>query len=215
MKLLPSHKRLLLLVMLLGLVVSVASSRTRAEAPATTSITVPAEAQNIGYDVTTAVQFVLKQFGYTIAVDGVYGPQTTKVVMKWQKSNGLTVDGVAGPITQASLGLSTAQRVNNQQQVTPTVPAPPRSVEQMIRDIWPDDQEEKALRIAWRESGYQPGVTSPTGCCHGIFQIHEIHFSWMNAFGVTTVAQLFDAETNIRMAYELYKRAGGWGPWAL
>jgi len=202
--------------MLLALVVGVASSRTRAEAPVSApAVTVSAQAQNIGYDATTAVQFVLKQYGYTIAVDGVYGPQTTKVVMKWQKSNGLTVDGVAGPITQASLGLSTAVRVGNQQQVTPQVPAPTRSVEQLIRDIWPDDQEEKALRIAWRESGYQPGVTSPTGCCHGIFQIHEIHFSWMRNFGVTTVDQLFDAETNIRMAYELYKRAGGWGPWRL
>jgi peptidoglycan hydrolase-like protein with peptidoglycan-binding domain len=164
---------------------------------------------------TRAVQLVLKSFGYTIAVDGVYGEQTTKVVMKWQKSNGLLVDGIAGPITQASLGLSPAVRQNNAQQVTPPAPAPTRSVEQLIRDIWPDDLEAEALRIAWRESGYQPHVTSRTGCCHGIFQIHEVHFNWMRAFGVTTVDQLFDAETNIRMAYELYKRSNGWGPWKL
>jgi len=86
----------------------------------------------------------------------------------------------------------------------------------MIRAIWPDDLENEALRIAWRESGYQPGVTSPTGCCHGIFQIHwKAHRGWLTAFGVTSVDQLFDAETNIRMAYELYKRSNGWGPWRL
>jgi peptidoglycan hydrolase-like protein with peptidoglycan-binding domain len=170
-------------------------------------------ALSVDESTTRAVQLVLKSYGYTIAVDGVYGPQTTRVVKSWQKSNGLAADGIAGPVTQASLGLSPAVR-GTQVQVTPTVPPPPRSVEQMIRDIWPDDSEEWALRIAWRESNYRPGVTSPTGCCHGVFQIHEIHFSWMRALGVTTVSQLFDAETNIRMALELYRR-NGTAPWNL
>jgi peptidoglycan hydrolase-like protein with peptidoglycan-binding domain len=215
MKLLPSHKRLLILVILLALVVSVASAKHDDKAGAAPAQAVPAEVTQIPEDKTRAVQLVLYSFGYSIAVDGVYGPQTTKVVKSWQKSNGLLVDGIAGPITQESLGLTFQVAVRGaQKQVTPIVPPPPRSVEQMIRDIWPDDQEEKALRIAWRESGYQPGVTSSTGCCHGIFQIHEVHFSWMKNFGVTTVAQLFDAETNIRMAYELYKR-NGWTPWNL
>ena len=34
--------------------------------------------------------------------------------------------------------------------------APPAEIEQIIRDVWPDDLEEQALRIAWRESGYNP-----------------------------------------------------------
>ena len=34
-----------------------------------------------------------------IAVDGVFGPETTFAVKKFQKKDGLTPDGVAGPIT--------------------------------------------------------------------------------------------------------------------
>lgn len=160
-----------------------------------------------GTDVTREVQQRLASFGYSIAVDGVYGPQTTRVVTSWQRSNGLVPDGIAGPITQASLGL--AQRGP---QIQLTVPPAPPTVEQLIRDVWPDHLEAEALRIAHRESRYQPGVTSPTGCCHGVFQLHEVHLSWMRAFGVTTVAQLFDADTNVRMALELYRR-DGWQPW--
>lgn len=98
----------------------------------------------------------------------------------------------------------------------PTGPIPSGGeVEQMIRDIWPDDQEERALEIAWRESNYRPDVTSGTGCCHGVFQIHEQHLSWLADYGITSVSQLFDARTNIQAAYYLYQRSGGWGPWAL
>ncbi|MCC6227368.1 MAG: transglycosylase SLT domain-containing protein [Microthrixaceae bacterium] len=83
----------------------------------------------------------------------------------------------------------------------------------MIRDIWPDDLEEQALRIAWRESGFRPDVTSPTGCCHGVFQLHWFaHGSWLSDLGITSRDQLFDARTNIQAAYALYQRSG-WGPW--
>ena len=84
----------------------------------------------------------------------------------------------------------------------------------MIRDIWPDDLEDQALRIAWRESNYRPDVTSGTGCCVGVFQLNwESHQGWMAALGITSRSQLFDARTNIEAAYALYQRSGGWGPW--
>lgn len=97
-----------------------------------------------------------------------------------------------------------------------TPPPSGGAVEQMIRDVWPDDVEEEALRIAWRESNYRADVTSPTGCCVGVFQMHwEAHRSWLDDMGVTSRDQLFDARTNIEAAYALYQRNGGWGPWAL
>src|SRR5262245_364954 len=65
------------------------------------ALVVPAGASRIPADQTRAVQLVSSSYGYTIAVDGQYGPQTTKVVKSWQNSNGLEVDGIAGPITQA------------------------------------------------------------------------------------------------------------------
>ena len=107
----------------------------------------------------------------------------------------------------------------------PTTQAPPTTrptsvpsggeVEALIREIWPDDLEERALQIAWRESNYRPDVTSSTGCCHGVFQIHEQHLSWLDEYGITSVDQLFDARTNIEAAYALYQRSGGWAPWNL
>jgi LysM repeat protein len=89
-------------------------------------------------------------------------------------------------------------------------------VEALIREIWPNDLEERALEIAWRESNYRPDVTSSTGCCLGVFQMHwEAHQSWLVDMGITSRDQLFDARTNIEAAYTLYQRSGGWGPWSL
>ncbi|WP_116996651.1 LysM peptidoglycan-binding domain-containing protein [Desertimonas flava] len=111
---------------------------------------------------------------------------------------------------------ATTQAPDEDDDDRPSGPVPSGGeVEQMIREIWPDDQEERALQIAWRESNYRPDVTSRTGCCHGVFQIHEQHLSWLADYGITSVSQLFDARTNIQAAYYLYQRSGGWGPWAL
>jgi hypothetical protein len=86
-------------------------------------------------------------------------------------------------------------------------------VQAMIREIWPDELEEKALQIAFRESRYQ--ATAYNGwCCYGVFQIHwNAHKGWLAGIGVTSSQQLLDARTNIQIAYTIYQRAGGWGPW--
>ena len=97
----------------------------------------------------------------------------------------------------------------------PKPPAPSQSeAEAIIREIWPDDLEEEALRIAWRESRYI--ATAENYCCLGLFQIYwNVHRGWLAGIGVTDRDQLFDARTNARAAYALYQRAGGWGPWQL
>jgi LysM repeat protein len=99
---------------------------------------------------------------------------------------------------------------------TTAAPAPPPpapvQVEQIIRRVWPDDLEEKALKIAWRESNYKANVKNY--CCYGLFQIYwSVHQSWLSGIGITSASQLYDAETNTRAAYTLYQRSGGWGPW--
>ena len=54
----------------------------------------------------TAVQQRLKQYGYLDgAADGVFGQETYDAVVWFQRKNGLTADGVAGPATLAALGL--------------------------------------------------------------------------------------------------------------
>ena len=86
-------------------------------------------------------------------------------------------------------------------------------VKQIIRDVWPDHLEDRALVIAQRESNFVP--TAKNFCCYGLFQIYwEVHRSWLADIGVTNDQQLYDPATNARAAYALYERSGGWGPWS-
>ena len=89
--------------------------------------------------------------------------------------------------------------------------APTRS-RSIIRDVWPDELEDRALEIARRESKYRP--TAKNNCCYGVFQIYwSVHRGWLADLGITSAEQLFDPTLNARAALTLYQRAGGWGPW--
>lgn len=51
-----------------------------------------------------AVQARLTELGYDSGpVDGIYGPITEGAVRQYQSDNGLTVDGIVGPITWSRL----------------------------------------------------------------------------------------------------------------
>ena len=55
------------------------------------------------------IQTKLKALGfYSGSVDGIYGTATKKAVTAFQKSCGITADGVAGPTTLLYLGLSSS-----------------------------------------------------------------------------------------------------------
>ena len=55
----------------------------------------------------TQIQNKLKSWGYyNGSVDGIYGSRTVAAVKSFQESNGLTVDGIAGPSTLAAMGIS-------------------------------------------------------------------------------------------------------------
>ena len=52
------------------------------------------------------IQTKLKRWGYYDGnVDGIYGSQTLAAVKKFQKKNGLTVDGIAGTKTLQAMGI--------------------------------------------------------------------------------------------------------------
>ena len=52
------------------------------------------------------IQTKLKRWGYyNGSVDGIYGSQTVEAVKYFQRKNGLTVDGIAGPKTLQAMGI--------------------------------------------------------------------------------------------------------------
>lgn len=64
------------------------------------------------------IQQKLIEWGYLSGTaDGIYGAKTEAAVKRFQKNNGLTQDGIAGPATLRSMGISTnttgAQSDNN------------------------------------------------------------------------------------------------------
>jgi len=84
----------------------------------------------------------------------------------------------------------------------------------VIREVFPDQLEDKAIALAKRESKLT--ATSYTWCCVGLFQINWwAHKPWLKTIGVTKASQLLDARVNARAAYTIYKRSGGWSPWDL
>ncbi|SEC20641.1 Putative peptidoglycan binding domain-containing protein [Paramicrobacterium humi] len=61
---------------------------------------------SIGDDV-KLVQGKLQELGYyTLAIDGRFGPGTEGAVMRFQRDNGLDVDGIVGEHTYAALGIA-------------------------------------------------------------------------------------------------------------
>lgn len=54
----------------------------------------------------TQIQTKLKRWGYYSGnVDGIYGSQTVAAVKWFQRKNGLTADGIAGPKTLSAMGI--------------------------------------------------------------------------------------------------------------
>ena len=57
----------------------------------------------------TQIQTKLKRWGYySGSVDGIYGTQTVNAVKYFQRKNGLTVDGIAGPATLKAMGITSS-----------------------------------------------------------------------------------------------------------
>ena len=64
--------------------------------------------------VVSQIQTKLKNWGYyTGGVDGVYGSATEAAVKAFQRKNGLTADGKAGPKTLQAMGISSGSSASN------------------------------------------------------------------------------------------------------
>lgn len=99
----------LLAVVLLGSVGTVVTVKT-----GDSSISTLSKMGSRGEEV-RRIQQKLKNLGYyTGGVDGIYGSQTQSAVRKFQRDNGLAVDGIAGPKTLSYLGISSGSSGNGQ-----------------------------------------------------------------------------------------------------
>ena len=62
----------------------------------------------------TKIQTKLKRWGYYDGeIDGIFGSATKKAVINFQKKNGLTADGIAGPKTLAAMGIFNSSNNSN------------------------------------------------------------------------------------------------------
>jgi peptidoglycan/xylan/chitin deacetylase (PgdA/CDA1 family)/peptidoglycan hydrolase-like protein with peptidoglycan-binding domain len=52
------------------------------------------------------LQQALVNKGYSLSVDGAFGPMTKSAVMSFQRNVGITADGIVGPVTWSKLGTS-------------------------------------------------------------------------------------------------------------
>jgi LysM repeat protein len=125
----------------------------------------------------------------------------------------------AAPKATTTTVKATSTTVKTTSTSTPAAAAPKASysraeVDAIIRQVWPDDLEDEAVRIATRESNLVPGVRNY--CCFGLFQLYyNVHKVWLGQMGVTSAEQLYDPLINAYVAYAMYLKAGGWGPWRL
>jgi peptidoglycan hydrolase-like protein with peptidoglycan-binding domain len=112
------------------------------------------------------LQSQLRQAGYDIAVDGVYGPKTAEAVRDFQSKNGLTVDAIAGNQTIGAL----------KSKATTPQPAPQTATAPQYNYDMPDfsynpakdkalQQDIKATSLAVMEQANERGILygTPTG----------------------------------------------------
>jgi len=147
--------------------------------------------------------------GNALTVDGVFGRLTRMRVYAFQGRNRLVVDGIVGTATRAKLA-SPDETLDVSCDT---------DVAQLIRQIWPDGSEDKAVRVARCESGLNPiavgGPNSNGTLDYGVFQFNDGGTLQTYLAGDTLRAKVdaaLHAEANIRAALQLF-RDRGWDPW--
>jgi peptidoglycan hydrolase-like protein with peptidoglycan-binding domain len=159
----------------------------------------------------TELQYRLRSYGYSLAVDGDFGQVTEDRVLHLQHVSGLLEDGIVGPITQKALGCGRApvSAPPAAPRPTPTRAPAPRPVASQggwhdlaIAAGWTEDQWPKLSCIIQRESRGQAGVINSAGAT-GLLQILKKYHRGDD---------LFDPFTNLRVGHEMFL-SSGWSPW--
>ncbi|MBA2396502.1 MAG: peptidoglycan-binding protein [Ktedonobacteraceae bacterium] len=97
---------LLMLAMILALGIGVFTSTTLAHAA---TYSWPDVGQGSTGENVYSIQLMLQAHGYSLSIDGDFGPQTASTVRSFQSAHGLSVDGIVGPQTWPVLIITTQQ----------------------------------------------------------------------------------------------------------
>ena len=177
-----------------------------------------------------------------LAVNATWGERSDQV--RWlQRTLRVTADGVYGPATAAAH----TEALDAYGMTTDHVPSPPPTTAPrpaaasgdvpaellaMVQNLWPEDQWQRALRVAWCESGYRVDAANPTSSARGVFQTLA---PWTRAPGtgrtvygweytesgekLSAAAGLGITEDdarygwgNVTVAHAIWERSG-WSPW--
>lgn len=152
----------------------------------------------------SALQSRLNELGlrHPLVVDGAFGPATRNAVEAFQGRSDIAVDGVVGPDTRNHLnnpgGVTLASRSTGE-------------IESLIRQSFPDNLEDKAIRVARCESALNEIAVGRNSSSRdfGVFQFND--GGTLQAY-LGTTARALDPVANVQAAYRLYQ-ARGWQPW--
>lgn len=167
-----------------------------------------------------AVQYRLREFGWSVQVDGQFGPQTLRAIIRFQQMSGLSADGVVGSVTQRALGCgrqSTNQEQTQSAAHSYSVSSPASSWIDLARSVgWPEHKLPFVACVIARESNGIPSAYNGRNRdrSYGLLQLNTKGrlWSWYTARGLTSKDQLFDPSTNLRYGFLLWTQyPNAWG----
>jgi lysozyme family protein len=146
----------------------------------------------VGYDV-SVLQFLLAKNGLPPKrLNSNFGPATEALVRSFQQKSGLTVDGIAGPATQAALAGRKAKAATTS-----------RTVEASLAH-WAAHygvSPRLARALAWQESGFQQHVKSSAGAA-GVMQVTPETWSFVELSLIgSCVPRTRDGNIRVGVAY--------------
>jgi hypothetical protein len=104
--------------------------------------------------------------------------------------------------------------------ISPPLPLEAREISrsdalEAIRQVWPDEHEDSAIRLAHLESGLKPMARGCGGDCLGLFQIHyRANRALLASMGIRRPEELLDPLVNSSVAYAIFRQSG-WTPWGV
>lgn len=120
------------------------------------------------------------------------------------------------PTTTTTSSTTTTTTPASTTTTSTTVPAGGPLTEGEMRELagrfFPVEELDKAVLVAWCESGYDPNAYNPAGPYGGLYQHAERFWDSRAAAAGFPGASIFDAEANTAAAHLLWA-SSGWTPW--